>query len=147
MLSDDLKTLLASEYAFALKSQYFHWNVEGSHFRSYHKFFEELYIEISENAIDQIAEYIRTLDTYTPGSFERFTQLSVIQGQLKVPRAMIMMKELLEDNYKLEAILKQSFESAQAEKNRGIENFIAERLDAHAKHRWMLKSFLKESRE
>ena len=147
MLADDLKTLLASEYAFAIKSQYFHWNVEGSHFRSYHKFFEELYLEISENAIDQIAEYIRTLDTYTPGSFERFAELSVIQGQLKVPRAMIMMQELLEDNFKLEAILKQSFESAQAEKNRGIENFIAERLDAHAKHRWMLKSFLKESRE
>ena len=147
MLADDLKTLLASEYAFAIKAQYFHWNVEGSHFRSYHKFFEELYLEISENAIDQIAEYIRTLDTYTPGSFERFSELSVIQGQLKVPRAMIMMQELLEDNFKLEAILKQSFESAQAEKNRGIENFIAERLDAHAKHRWMLKSFLKESRE
>jgi len=147
MLADDLKTLLASEYAFAIKSQYFHWNVEGSHFRSYHKFFEELYLEISENAIDQIAEYIRTLDTYTPGSFERFAELSVIQGQLKVPRAMIMMQELLDDNFKLEAILKQSFESAQAEKNRGIENFIAERLDAHAKHRWMLKSFLKESRE
>jgi len=147
MLADDLKTLLASEYAFAIKSQYFHWNVEGSHFRSYHKFFEELYLEISENAIDQIAEYIRTLDTYTPGSFERFADLSVIQGQLKVPRAMIMMQELLDDNFKLEAILKQSFESAQAEKNRGIENFIAERLDAHAKHRWMLKSFLKESRE
>ena len=147
MLSDDLKTLLASEYAFAIKAQYFHWNVEGSHFRSYHKFFEELYLEINENAIDQIAEYIRTLDTYTPGSFERFSELSVIQGQLKVPRAMIMMKELLEDNFKLEAILKQTFQSAQAEKNRGIENFIAERLDAHAKHRWMLKSFLKESRE
>ena len=147
MLADDLKTLLASEYAFAIKAQYFHWNVEGSHFRSYHKFFEELYLEINENAIDQIAEYIRTLDTYTPGSFERFAELSVIQGQLKVPRAMIMMEELLEDNFKLEAILKQSFESAQAEKNRGIENFIAERLDAHAKHRWMLKSFLKESRE
>ena len=115
--------------------------------RSYHKFFEELYLEINENAIDQIAEYIRTLDTYTPGSFERFSELSVIPGQLKVPRAIIMMKELLDDNYALESILKQTFESAQAEKNRGIENFIAERLDAHAKHRWMLKSFLKESRE
>ena len=147
MLADDLKTLLASEYAFAIKAQYFHWNVEGSHFRSYHKFFEELYLEISENAIDQIAEYIRTLDTYTPGSFERFSELSVIPGQLKVPRAIIMMQELLDDNYALESILKQTFESAQAEKNRGIENFIAERLDAHAKHRWMLKSFLKESRE
>tara|TARA_R100001163_G_C5066968_1_gene205718 strand:- start:2400 stop:2843 length:444 start_codon:yes stop_codon:yes gene_type:complete len=147
MLADDLKTLLASEYAFAIKAQYFHWNVEGSNFAQYHKFFEELYLEINENAIDQIAEYIRTLDTYTPGSFERFAELSVIPGQTKVPRASIMMKELLDDNTALTAILTQTFQSAQAEKNRGIENFIAERLDAHAKHGWMLKSFLKESRE
>ena len=41
MLSDDLKTLLASTYAFAIKAQYFHWNVEGSNFAQYHKFFEE----------------------------------------------------------------------------------------------------------
>ena len=147
MLSDDLKTLLASTYAFAIKAQYFHWNVEGSNFAQYHKFFEEVYLEINENAIDQIAEYIRTLDTYAPGSFERFSELSVISGQTKVPRAAIMMQELLDDNRALETILEQSFQSAGAEKNRGIENFIAERLDAHAKHGWMLKSFLKESRE
>jgi starvation-inducible DNA-binding protein len=147
MLADDLKTLLATSYAFVIKAQNFHWNVEGSDFAQYHNFFQGIYDEVYGNAIDQTAEYIRTLDTYTPGSFERFADLSVIQGQLKVPRAMIMMEELLEDNYKLESILKQSFESAGAEKNRGIENFIAERLDAHAKHRWMLKSFLKEGRE
>ena len=147
MLSDDLKTLLASTYAFAIKAQYFHWNVEGSNFAQYHEFFANLYQELNENAIDQIAEYIRTLDTYTPGSFERFSELSVIPGQTKVPRATIMMQELLDDNRALEAILEQSFQSAGAEKNRGIENFIAERLDAHAKHGWMLKSFLKESRE
>ena len=60
---------------------------------------------------------------------------------------MLMIKELQEDNEAIQLILKQTFESATAEKNEGIANFIAERMDAHAKHGWMLRSFLKESRE
>jgi DNA-binding ferritin-like protein len=51
MLSDDLKTLLASTYAFAIKAQYFHWNVEGSNFAQYHEFFGNVYQEINDNAI------------------------------------------------------------------------------------------------
>ncbi|MDC0862926.1 DNA starvation/stationary phase protection protein [bacterium] len=147
MLADDLKTLLATSYAFVIKAQNFHWNVEGSDFSQYHQFFQGIYDEVYGNAIDQTAEYIRTLDVYAPGSFERFSQLSVITGQIKIPRAMLMIKELQEDNEAIQLILKQTFESATAEKNEGIANFIAERMDAHAKHGWMLRSFLKESRE
>jgi starvation-inducible DNA-binding protein len=130
-----------------IKAQNFHWNVEGSDFSQYHQFFQGIYDEVYGNAIDQTAEYIRTLDVYAPGSFERFSELSVITGQIKIPRAMLMIKELQEDNEAIQLILKQTFESATAEKNEGIANFIAERMDAHAKHGWMLRSFLKESRE
>ena len=147
MLADDLKTLLANSYAFVIKAQNFHWNVEGSDFSQYHQFFQGIYDEVYGNAIDQTAEYIRTLDVYAPGSFERFSELSVITGQIKIPRAMLMIKELQEDNEAIQLILKQTFESATAEKNEGIANFIAERMDAHAKHGWMLRSFLKGSRE
>ena len=66
MLADDLKTLLATEYAFVIKAQNFHWNVEGPDFAQYHQFFGELYNEVYENTIDQTAEYIRTLDVYAP---------------------------------------------------------------------------------
>ena len=147
MLADDLITLLATSYAFVIKAQNFHWNVEGSDFSQYHQFFQGIYDEVYGNAIDQTAEYIRTLDVYAPGSFERFSELSVITGQIKIPRAMLMIKELQEDNEAIQLILKQTFESATAEKNEGIANFIAERMDAHAKHGWMLRSFLKGSRE
>ena len=146
MLSDALKTLLATEYAFAIKSQYFHWNVEGPDFAQLHEFFGELYEEVNDNSIDRCAEFIRTLDEYTPGSFERFAELSVIQGQTKVPRARLMIEELLGNNTQVIDVLNQCFAEAEQENQQGIANFIAERLDAHGKHSWMLRSFLKESR-
>jgi starvation-inducible DNA-binding protein len=145
MLRDDLKTLLATAYAFVVKAQFFHWNVEGPDFSQYHKFFGKLYEEVY-GSIDPTAEYIRILDEYTPGSFERFSELSLIQGQTKVPRARLMFTELLADNQTMIDLLNQCFESAAAENQEGIANFIAERIDAHGKHGWMLKSFLKEDR-
>lgn len=146
MLSEDLKTLLATEYAMAVKAQFFHWNVEGPDFSQLHKFFGKFYEEINDNAIDRTAEYIRTLDDYTPGSFERFGELSLITGQIKVPRARLMLEELLEDNQTMLGLLDQCFGSAEQENQQGIANFIAERIDAHGKHGWMLRAFLKDNR-
>lgn len=145
MLSEQLKVLLASSYAFVVKAQQFHWNVEGPDFPQYHEFFGDLYAEVY-GVLDKIAEYIRTLDAYTPGSFERYAELSVIKGQTKIPRAELMFEELNEDNEMLMKLLEHCFETAGQERQFGIENFLAERLDAHAKHRWMIKSILKKER-
>jgi starvation-inducible DNA-binding protein len=98
------------------------------------------------DALDPTAEYIRILGDYTPGSWERFSELSLIQGQILVPRARLMFTELLADNQTMIDLLNRCFESAQAERQEGIANFIAERIDAHGKLGWMLKSFLKEER-
>lgn len=145
MLADDLKTLLATEYAFVIKAQLFHWNVEGPDFGELHDFFGEIYQDVYD-AIDPTAEYIRTLDEYTPGSFERFQELSEISGQTKIPRARLMLEELLADNVTMIGLLNRVFESSQAERQEGIANFIAERIDAHGKHGWMLRSYLKDAR-
>ena len=146
MLTDDLKTLLATQYAFVIKAQQFHWNVEGPDFAQLHGFFGDLYNEVYDGSIDQTAEYIRTLKDYTPGSFERFTELSQIQGQVKIPRARLMIEELLSDNDKLINLLNDAFAAAEGENQQGIANFLAERIDAHGKHGWMLRSFLKDDR-
>lgn len=146
MLVDDLKTLLATQYAYVLKAQLFHWNVEGPDFSQLHKFFGKIYEEVYENSIDQTAEFIRILDDYTPGSFERFAELSLIPGQTKIPRARLMIEELFNDSEQLIALLNQCFDVAEAEDQQGICDFLAGRIDALGKHRWMLKSFLKEQR-
>lgn len=146
MLADSLKTLLATEYAFVIKAQFFHWNVEGPDFAQLHEFFGEIYNEVYDNSIDRTAEYIRTLEDYTPGSFERFLELSQITGQTKVPRARLMIEELLANNLQMIDLLNQCFADAESENQQGIANFIAERIDAHGKHGWMLRSFLKDAR-
>lgn len=146
MLVDDLKTLLATQYAFVIKAQLFHWNVEGPDFAQLHEFFGNIYEEVYENSIDQTAEFIRILDDYTPGSFERFAELSLITGQTKIPRARLMIEELFADAEQVIALLNQTFDAAEAEDQQGICDFLAGRIDAMGKHRWMLRSFLKDSR-
>ena len=146
MLIDDLKILLATQYAFVVKAQFFHWNVEGPDFGQLHEQFGDIYTEVYENSIDQTAEFIRILDDYTPGSFERFGELSQIRGQLKVPRASLMIVELLADCQTLIDLLNTTFRSAEQENQQGIMDFLASRIDAMGKHRWMLKSYTKQER-
>jgi starvation-inducible DNA-binding protein len=145
MLTDNLKILLASTNALAIKAQNFHWNVEGADFPQYHSFFDNFYTEVY-GSVDRVAEYIRTLDSYTPGSLTRYAELSIIPDQTKIPRAELMFTELLTDNAKMIDFLNMCFQSATEENKQGIANFIAERLDAHEKHQWMIRSVLKKER-
>jgi starvation-inducible DNA-binding protein len=146
MLADSLKTLLATEYAFVIKAQLFHWNVEGPDFAQLHEFFGDIYQEVYNSAIDQTAEFVRILDDYTPGSFERFAELSIIQGQTKIPRARLMIEELYANNQQMIELLNETFAVAESENQQGIMDFLAARIDAHGKHGWMLRSFLKDER-
>ena len=145
MLADALKTLLASNFAYYLKAHMFHWNVEGPDFAQLHEFFADVY-EDAYSAVDKIAEYVRTLDEYAPNSFERFQELSQISGQTKVPRARLMLEELLADTEKMKSIVMEVFAAAQAEGREDVANFMAERQDAHGKWAWQIKSFLKDAR-
>ena len=145
MLVDSLKILLGSTFSFYVKIHGFHFNIEGDNFPQYHAFLGDFYADVY-GSIDPVGEYIRTLNSYTPGSLTRFHELTIIQDQLKVPRAELMMAELAEDNAKIIDLLNTCFAAAEEENKQGIANFIAERLDAHAKHAWMLRSILKKSR-
>jgi starvation-inducible DNA-binding protein len=146
MLSDNLKVLLASTQSFAIKSQNFHWNVEGSKFPEYHKFFNKLYEDVSDT-IDPIAEYIRILGAYTPGSLTRYAELSVIQDQTKIPRAELMFAESLHDCEEMIRLVVTMFDEAANEKQHGIENYMAELQDLYGKKAWFIRSILKRDRE
>ena len=145
MLKEKLKALLGTQFCFYVKIHGFHFNIEGANFPQYHEFLKGFYEDVYE-PIDQIGEYIRTLDSYAPGSLARYLELSVIQEQMQIPRAELMMVELLQDNCTMIELLNQVFECANGDNKQGIANFIAERLDAHEKWGWMLKSILKKSR-
>jgi starvation-inducible DNA-binding protein len=145
VLSDLLKTLLATNFAYYLKAHGFHWNVEGPDFGELHTFFEMIYSDVYE-ANDTIAEYIRALQEYAPASFERFGELTQIPGQTKIPRAKLMLEELLNDNEIMLQLLNECFDVATQERQQGIANFMADRISQHGKFGWQLRSFLKEAR-
>ena len=146
MLVENLKVLLASTQVFAIKSQQFHWCVEGSDFPQYHEFYDTLYNDVNDT-IDKIAEYIRTLNHYTPGSLQRYAQLSVIQDQTKIPRAELMFVESFQDCEKMIQLVVAMFDEATEEKQQGIANFMAELQDLYGKKAWFIRSILKKDRE
>ena len=145
MLPELLKTYLASTFAYYLKAHYFHWNVEGPDFGELHSFFSAVY-EDAFDAVDPIAEYIRTTEEYAPGSLTRFHELTQIQDQVKVPRARLMLEELLADTQTMIELSKQVFDASTAEGREDVANFAAERQSAHGKYMWQLKSYLKNAR-
>ena len=145
MLADLLKTLLGSQFAYYIKAHSFHWNCEGPDFAQLHEFFQNIY-EDAYSAVDPIAEYIRSLEEYSPGSMERFLELSVIPGQIKIPRARLMIEELLANSGTMVELLNQCFAAAEQENKQDVANFIAERLSQQNKYAWQLRSFLKEAR-
>jgi len=146
MLADDLKTFLGSSYAYFTKAWGFHWNVEGSNFGELHKFFSKVYTD-TQDSIDRTAEFIRTTNEYAPGSLERFQELSQISGQIKIPRARLMITELLADTQTMIDLSKSLFDAASAEGREDIANFAAERQEKHGKYAWQMRSYLKDNRE
>ena len=141
-LIEAMKVALADTYAFAIKSQNFHWNVTGPNFSEYHAFFGGLY-EDAADGVDLIAEGIRQLDAYAPASFKRFSELTTIEDEVKIPEALVMFSKIAVDNDKVLASLRKAYDLAEENKKYGISNFLQDRLTAHDKHAWMIKSFIK----
>lgn len=142
-LVEALKKAQATTFALYLKAHNFHWNVEGPDFAQYHDFLGDFYAEVF-GAVDTIAELIRTLDAYAPGSLTRFKELSSIEDELSVPKGLVMIARLNGDNQRLLVVLNEAYRIAESQSKFGISNAIQDRITAHEKHGWMLRSFTKE---
>ena len=139
---NQLKIAFASQYAFAIKAQNFHWNVEGIDFYQKHKMFQKIYEEVYA-AVDDFAENIRKLKAYTPASLYRFSALSAVDDEVEILEPQAMVSELLHDAEKMQEIMKVLFQEAEDRGEHGLSNFLADRQDAFAKHAWFLRSTLK----
>ena len=143
-LAQALKEALADTFSMYLKSHNFHWNVTGPDFAQYHAFLENLYNELWL-AVDAIAEHIRAIDAYAPGSYKRFSELTKIADELNIPTAIAMMQKLVTDNEAVMATLKKAYKEAEAADMVGLANFLQDRIDIHSKHGWMLKAITRNA--
>ena len=140
--TNQLKIAFASQYAFAIKAQNYHWNVEGIDFYQKHKMFQKIYEE-TYGAVDDFAENIRKIKAYTPASLYRFSALAAIDDELEIIDPQAMVAELLRDAEKMQEIMKVLFVEAEALGHHGLSNFLADRQDAFAKHAWFLRATAK----
>ena len=137
-----LKKYLSENFALYLKTLNFHWNVEGPRFIQLHNFFQDIY-ENLEDATDEIAEHIRSLDSYVPGSFSRYSELSEIKDEVNILSAEEMIKKIQEDNEIILKTLNLTFQLAEKENKQGLIDFLGSRIAQHDKWNWMFKSLMK----
>lgn len=141
-LVEMMRKVLADTFAMYLKAHNYHWNVEGPNFSEYHNFFGNLYEEL-HGAVDPIAEEIRALDAYAPGSFTRFMELTDIEDETTIPSPLEMVRRLQADNQTVLNTLNVAFKLATNFDKQGLADFLAGRIDSHSKHGWMLRSLTK----
>ena len=142
-LIQQLKVILGTNFALYLKSHNYHWNIEGPNFSQYHDFLNGFYNEVFAQT-DLIAEHIRYLDSYTPGSMERFLELADITEAVDVvPSAMAMMSELKSDNDRYIIHLRAGIAAANQADEPAVSNFLQDLLGAHQKKAWMFRSIIK----
>lgn len=134
-----LKTVLADSYALYLKTQNYHWNVEGPSFKTLHLLFEEQYTDLAI-AIDTVAELIRGLGEKAPGTFGAYSKITSIAPGDEHSLAEQMVKELIVDQEKIQKTLQLALQKAQNTGDEVVAGFVIERLTQHRKSAWMLKS-------
>jgi len=142
-ISQGLAKLLADSYVLYLKTHNFHWNVEGPMFQTLHQMFMEQYTE-QWNAIDPIAERIRALGHYAPGSYKQYMKLASVKESEGVPKAERMVRELIEGQEAVARTARSVLPLADGANDQPTLDLLTQRLDIHEKNAWMLRSLLKK---
>jgi starvation-inducible DNA-binding protein len=142
-ISKGLSRLLADTYTLYLKTHNYHWNVTGPMFQTLHLMFEQQYNELSL-AVDLIAERIRALGFYAPGSYRAFGSLTALPEEDGVPSATEMIRKLLEGHEAVARTARSVFKPAESANDPVSADLLTQRIQVHEKAGWMLRSLLEQ---
>lgn len=143
-IAQGLSRLLADTYTLYLTTHNFHWNVTGPMFNTLHQMFMEQYTELW-NAVDGIAERIRALGHWAPGSYADFASLSSIADAPKTPpKALEMVRRLQQGHEAAARTAREVFPVADEADDQPTTDLLTQRLDVHEKAAWMLRSLLED---
>lgn len=137
----ELSKVLADSYTLYLMTHNFHWNVTGPMFNTLHVMFMDQYTELWQ-ALDSIAERIRSLGHFAPGTYAEFAKLSSIAEPTTVPEANQMIQLLLDANEAVARTVRNAFAFADEVNDQPTADLLTQRLDIHEKTAWMLRSLL-----
>lgn len=143
-ISDQLNILLSNEFALFVKTNKYHWNVEGKHFGPLHKLFEKQYEMIAE-IIDSVAERVRKLGFKSFGTLTEFIEhMTISEDPGKNPDERTMILNLLADQQKIINQLRDDIDFAMEKGDAGTNNFLTEVIEKHEKMAWMLRAHFAE---
>lgn len=140
-IAQGLSKLLADTYTLYLKTHYFHWNVTGPMFNTLHLMFETQYTELAL-AVDLVAERIRSLGVYAPGTYAQFSKLTSIEETVDVPKANDMIRQLVAGHEAVCRTARSVFPAADKASDEATSDLLTQRLQLHEKTAWMLRSLL-----
>jgi starvation-inducible DNA-binding protein len=140
-IAQGLSALLADTYTLYLKTHYFHWNVTGPMFQTLHLMFETQYNELAL-AVDSIAERIRALGVYAPGTYREFMRLSSISESDGVPKAVEMISQLVEGQEAVVRTARSLYALVEQAHDEATADLLTQRIQLHEKTAWMLRSLL-----
>jgi len=140
-IAEELSRLLADSYTLYLKTHNFHWNVTGSMFNTLHTMFMAQYNELWLS-LDEIAERIRALDHFAPGSGAQYGQLSSIAEETGIPDWKTMVTQLVQGHEICAKTARQVFKCADDANDQPTADLATTRMQAHEKTAWMLRSLL-----
>lgn len=138
-IAQGLSRLLADTYTLYLKTHNYHWNVTGPQFNTLHQMFEVQYTELA-TAVDEIAERIRALDEFAPGSYSQYAALASVQEAEGVPDAATMIRELADDQLKVVRTARAVFPAADDAHDEPTADLLTQRMQVHEKTAWMLRA-------
>jgi len=141
-IAKGLSRLLADTYVLYLKTHNFHWNVEGPMFQTLHQMFMEQYTE-TWNAVDLVAERIRSLGHYAPGTYKEYLGLASIKETPGVPKAEQMVKALIAGQEAVVKTARSVLPVAERADDQPTLDLLTQRMQVHEKNAWMLRSLLK----
>jgi starvation-inducible DNA-binding protein len=136
---EGLSALLADTYTLYLKTHGYHWNVTGPDFNSLHLMFEAQYMDMRD-AADEIAERIRALGSFAPGSYTELSRLSSIADEEGVPEAQEMVRKLADAHQTLVRGARSLVAKAEAVDDVATADLVTQRIQIHEKTAWMLRS-------
>ncbi len=136
-----LKIAHATNFMLYNKTHVAHWNLVGPLFPQLHKLLEKQYEELWEQ-VDEYAEKLRRLQVFTPVSLIELVELSIIDDYTEVLTANEYLEDLLSNHLKIVELLKSLFHTAEHQDFVGLSNYVQDRVDAHEKIAWMLRSTL-----
>ncbi len=143
-IAEGLSRVLADTYTLYLTTHNFHWNVTGPHFRSLHIMFEEEYTELW-GATDIIAERIRALGHYAPGSYAEFSRIATVPDVPSTPpKALEMVRILVQGHETVSRIAREFIPVAEEAGDDPTADMLTNRCAMHDSTAWMLRSLLEE---